>query len=103
MLRQDLELEGAPSEARGAYVIVDAGRGTMTSVIPSRREYLAKLAREAAARDTGKTIARVTKIGESDRIAGHPCDHYVIGDARTWTCASPRGSGAWLWSPRRGT
>lgn len=98
VLRQDLELEGAPPEARGAYVIVDAGRGRMTSVIPSRREYatvdLATLARHAAARDTAEAVARVSKTGESDRIAGHACDHYVIGERQEVDVCLARGLGS---------
>lgn len=80
-----------------AYVLIDATAGSMVSVIPSQQMYMA-MNPAMARRMTGPgpdslALGKITRTGRTEEVAGHSCEHYLVGDRQDTDVCAAKGLG----------
>ncbi len=92
-VRTEMEMEGMQ-----VFMLMDAGNATMTTVMPDQRMYMTmdlnRMAGRAAQRDT--TVPKITRTGRTETIAGHSCEHYLMGDKQDVDVCVASGLGYYL-------
>jgi hypothetical protein len=91
-------LKGGPPG--GMYVLMDASVGKMTSVMPAQKVYMTvdmkAMGEQMKQRDPGNRAGKITKTGKTETIAGHKCEHYLIGERQDTDMCAAKGLGVFL-------
>lgn len=83
-----------PSNAMHGFMIMDAGQGIMTTVIPSQKMYMKYDTKDATPQKTmSKEDFKITPTGQTETIAGHSCDHYLVGSEQDLDVCAAKGLG----------
>ncbi|MGE3844540.1 MAG: DUF4412 domain-containing protein [Vicinamibacterales bacterium] len=80
MMRMDMATAGNTMS-----MIVNATEGTMVTLMPAQKMYMSMNMKAMAERLPGAkpaTPPKITKTDETETIAGHRCEHYVIDSER---------------------
>lgn len=90
---------GAPPG--GMYMLMDATAGKMMSVMPAQKIYMTmdmKAMGEQMKQRGGheKQAAKITKTGKSETIAGHKCEHYLVGEKQDSDICAAKGLGMFM-------
>jgi hypothetical protein len=91
---------GAP--AGGAYTLIDATSGRMMSVMPARKMYMTmdmNAMGEQMKQHTAngkKPAGKITKTGKRETIAGHKCEHYLVGQNQDTDICAAKGLGLFM-------
>jgi hypothetical protein len=99
-VRADISnLQGGPPG--GMYVLIDASVGKMTSVMPAQKMYmtvdLKAMGEQMKQRDSAKPRAgKITETGKTESIAGHKCEHYLIGERQDTDVCAAKGLGVYM-------
>lgn len=80
-----------------AYVLIDGAAGRMVSVIPSQQMFMT-MNPAMARRMTGPgpdslSLGKLTRTGKTEEIAGHTCEHYLVGDRQDTDVCAAKGLG----------
>ncbi len=91
---------GAP--AGGAYTLIDASSGRMMSVMPARKMYMTmdmdamgEQMKQGTA-NAKKPVGTITKTGKRETIAGHNCEHYLVGQHQDTDICAAKGLGLFM-------
>jgi hypothetical protein len=90
-MRWDMETPGGEVSS-----IIDGASGTMTSLMHAQKMYMSVNFGEAAASaqtDAAPKPPKFTKTGQTETIAGHTCEHYLVGDAQDLDICAAKGLG----------
>jgi hypothetical protein len=79
----------------GTAMIFDGEAGTMTTVMPAQKMYMVMNVREMAKGmpESDTKFPKMTKTGKKERIAGHPCEHWLMGDDQKMDVCLAKGLG----------
>ncbi len=84
----------------GMYMLMDATAGTMMSVMPAQKVYmtmdLKAMARQMKPDGGREKRGKITKTGKSETIAGHKCDHYLVGEKQDSDICAAKGLGMFM-------
>jgi hypothetical protein len=88
----------------GMYLLMDAASGTMMSVMPAQRMYMTmdlKAMGEQMQRHGGREkhaakVGKITKTGKTETIAGHKCEHYLMGEKQDSDVCAAKGLGMFM-------
>lgn len=86
----------------GMYMLMDATTGRMTSVMPAQKMYmtmdLKAMGEQMKQHGTGqeKRAGKITKTGRTERIAGHKCEHYLMGEQQDTDVCAAKGLGMFM-------
>jgi len=92
-VRTEMEMDGMQ-----VFMLMDAGKATMTTVMPDQRMYMTmdlnRMAGRVAQQDT--TVPKITRTGRTETIAGHTCEHFLMGDKQDVDVCVASGLGYYL-------
>jgi hypothetical protein len=96
--RMDMNAGGMP-----IYTIMDMQKAQMTSVMPQQQMYFTMDLKGMAKATEGTGVTgnetdetpppALTKTGQSETIAGHNCDHYLMGEDQDMDVCAAKGLG----------
>jgi hypothetical protein len=89
--RMDMNAGGMPM-----YTLLDAQKARMTSVMPQQKMYMTMDLATAIGHmgeEADDTSPPLTKTGKSETIAGHSCDHYLMGEDQDMDVCAASGLG----------
>jgi hypothetical protein len=79
----------------GTAMIFDGEAGTMTTIMPAQKVYMVTNVRDMAKDlpESDTKFPKMTKTGKKERIAGHPCEHWLMGDDQKMDVCLAKGLG----------
>ena len=87
----------------GMYMLKDATSGKMMSVMPAQKMYMTmdmKAMGEQMKQQHGghgkHAPGKITKTGKTETIAGHKCEHYVMGEKQDSDVCAAKGLGMFM-------
>ncbi|MGH7631619.1 MAG: DUF4412 domain-containing protein [Gemmatimonadales bacterium] len=85
----------------GIYMLMDGAAGTMMSVMPAQKVYMTmdlKAMGERMKQHAGhkKPGGKITKTGKTETIAGHKCEHYLMGEKQDTDVCAAKGLGMFM-------
>ncbi len=86
----------------GMYMLMDATAGKMMSVMPAQKVYMTmdlKAMGEQMKQQHGghrKPAGKITKTGKTETIAGHKCEHYLMGEKQDTDVCAAKGLGMFM-------
>jgi hypothetical protein len=92
-VRTEMEMDGMQM-----FMLMDAGKATMTTVMPDQRMYMTMDLNRMAARsgERNTEVPKITRTGRTETIAGHSCEHYLMGDKQDVDVCVASGLGYYL-------
>jgi hypothetical protein len=100
-IRADISgVSGSP--AGGMYMLMDAKSGTMMSVMPAQKMYMtmdmkAMAERMKQHRGHGQPArGKITPTGKTETVAGHKCEHYLVGEQQDQDICAAKGFGMFM-------
>ncbi|HEU5169695.1 MAG TPA: DUF4412 domain-containing protein [Gemmatimonadales bacterium] len=105
-VRTDMSMAGTQGPAASAYMLMDMSTGTMTSVMPAQKMYMtmdfkamSEQMRQASKAPEHKPAGpppKITKTGRTETIAGHKCEHYLMGEKQESDICAAKGLGMFM-------
>ncbi len=79
----------------GTAMIFDGEAGTMTTIMPAQKMYMVTNVKEMAKGmpESESKFPKMTKTGKKETIAGHPCEHWLMGDDQKMDVCLAKGLG----------
>lgn len=101
MMKGDKIRQEMNSNGRQGAMIMDLGTHTMMMLVPQRKMYMKMDMDHAAQMAQGMqhqaaTPPKVTDTGKSETVAGHKCEHYLVGDEQNVDICVATGMGYYL-------
>ncbi|HET8625228.1 MAG TPA: DUF4412 domain-containing protein [Gemmatimonadales bacterium] len=87
-------LKGGPPG--GMYMLLDAAVGKMMSVMPAQKVYMIidmKAVEKQLAPDGKPVPAKLTRTGKTETVAGHKCEHCLVGAQQETDICAAKGLG----------
>ncbi len=79
----------------GTAMIFDGEAGTMISIVPAQKMYIVTNVHDMAKHmpESDTKFPKMTKTGKKETIAGHSCEHWLMGDDQKMDVCLAKGLG----------
>jgi hypothetical protein len=89
--RSEMQMDGMP-----VAMLLDASKSTMSMIMTSERMYMTMDLSRMGQQAQGDSLPKVTATGRKETIAGHECEHYLMGDAQNIDMCVATGIGYFM-------
>jgi hypothetical protein len=86
------------------YMLMDATSGKMMSVMPAQKMYMTidlkamseQMKQHGRHEKHAAKVGKITKTGKTETIAGHKCEHYIMGEKQDSDVCAAKGLGMFM-------